>query len=233
MSQLRPLFLLLNPKQSPHLFPLAARILLAEINPSAQLTFHLNGQIISPKADGGFMDGPSGGRGKWSEPGVPKKGWECINVEDLGEPSKLCEMCEAAHIRYVHYMANVRYHETLACGAVCAGHMEEDLVGAERRDKTMRSTAGKRKRFPQLQGWRLSASGNPTIKRGQFSVTVFPKGKRWRGVINTRGVDKPLYTRDVFDSKEDAQRAAFDTLTLAEERAEKIRRIQFPSIDDD
>lgn len=179
------------------------------------------------------MDGPSGGRGKWSEPGVPKKGWECVNVEDLGEPSKLCEMCEGVHIRYVHYMANTRYPYILACGEICAGHMEEDLVGAERRDKTMRSTAGKRKRFPELKGWRLSASGNPTIKRGPFSVTVFRKGKYWRGVVNTRGLDKPLYTRDIFDSKEDAQRASFDTLSLAEERAAKHGLKQFPSIDDD
>lgn len=26
-------------------------------------------------------------RGKWSEPGVPKKGWTCVAVEDLEEPT--------------------------------------------------------------------------------------------------------------------------------------------------
>ncbi|AYD02174.1 hypothetical protein [Neorhizobium sp. NCHU2750] len=170
------------------------------------------------------MDGPAGGRGKWSEAGVPKKGWECINVEDLGEPAKRCEMCEAVEIRYVHYMVNTRYDGQLACGVVCAGHMEEDLAGAEVRDKSMRSDAAKRKRFPTLKSWGLSQKQNPTLKKGPFTITVFQRGKYWRAVVNTRGVDKPLYTRDVFSTKEEAQRAAFDTLIVAEQRAKKNRR---------
>lgn len=40
--------------------------------------------------------------GKWSQQGVPKKGWTCIGFEDLGEPSTQCEMCENQDIRYVH-----------------------------------------------------------------------------------------------------------------------------------
>jgi hypothetical protein len=43
-------------------------------------------------------------RGKWSQPGVPHKGWVCVDIEDLGEPSLTCEMCESQNIRYVHYM---------------------------------------------------------------------------------------------------------------------------------
>ena len=43
-------------------------------------------------------------RGKWSEAGVPKKGWTCVGVEDLEEPSQLCEMCDSAEIRYAHIM---------------------------------------------------------------------------------------------------------------------------------
>lgn len=175
------------------------------------------------------MDGPSGGRGKWSQPGVPKKGWDCINVEDVGEDLQQCEMCESAHIRFVHYMQNARYPEQLACGAVCAGHMEEDLVRAERRDKEMRSNAGKRKRFPSLQGWYSSRSGNPTIKRGGATITVFQKGKHWRGVVNHVHLDNPLYTRDTFETKEEAQRAAFDTMGIAEAKASaKLKQISLP-----
>jgi hypothetical protein len=33
-------------------------------------------------------------RGKWSDPEIPRKGWECIDFEDLDEPSDTCEMCE-------------------------------------------------------------------------------------------------------------------------------------------
>ncbi|GHV93821.1 hypothetical protein AGMMS50293_01410 [Spirochaetia bacterium] len=41
-------------------------------------------------------------KGKWSEPGVPYKGWTCIDVEDIEEPCLTCEMCESQLIRYVH-----------------------------------------------------------------------------------------------------------------------------------
>jgi hypothetical protein len=34
------------------------------------------------------------GFGKWSQRGVPHKGWTCIGVEDLGrEDRAICEMC--------------------------------------------------------------------------------------------------------------------------------------------
>jgi hypothetical protein len=40
-----------------------------------------------------------GGTGKWAQPGVPHRGWTCINVEDLGEPLHTCEMCEVMVVR--------------------------------------------------------------------------------------------------------------------------------------
>ncbi|MBO9100013.1 MULTISPECIES: hypothetical protein [unclassified Rhizobium] len=164
------------------------------------------------------MHGPAGGRGKWGQAGVPKKGWSCVNIEDLGEPSTKCEMCEVMDIRYVHYMENDRYPDNLACGAICAGHMEENLALAEERDRSMKSNAGKRKRFPGLRAWRLSQNGNPTLKDGIFTVTVFKKGKYWKASVNNRSTDKVRYTRDIFETKEDAQRAAFDTLELVKKR---------------
>ena len=55
-------------------------------------------------------------RGKWSEKGVPKKGWICVGIDDLGEPSTICEMCESVEIRYVHSMQHPNYAETLDVG---------------------------------------------------------------------------------------------------------------------
>ena len=43
------------------------------------------------------------GTGKWSQAGVPHKGWIWVDIEDLGEPSATCEMCETQEIRYVQY----------------------------------------------------------------------------------------------------------------------------------
>lgn len=176
------------------------------------------------------LDGPRGGRGKWSNPGVPKKGWTCINVEDLGAPSQRCEMCEAVDVRYVQYMSNPRYEGILACGVVCAGHMEENLVSAQAREKTLRSTSGKRTRFPARRGWAVNKNGNPQIKVSGFRVTMFKQGKYWKGVVHDRMRNKSWFTRDRFEDLNPAKMAAFDTLTFVQSR---MKKPSFPKIDDE
>jgi hypothetical protein len=52
-------------------------------------------------------------RGKWSQVGVPHKGWRCIDVEDLGSPNQVCQMCESREIRFVHRMEHDDYPEIL------------------------------------------------------------------------------------------------------------------------
>ena len=66
-------------------------------------------------------------RGKWSEAGVPHRGWICVDIEDLGEPQMVCEMCESRRIRYVHHMQHPQFREVLAvgvrrCGKYGAGY---------------------------------------------------------------------------------------------------------------
>ena len=59
--------------------------------------------------------------GKWSQPGVPHKGWQFRDFEDLGDLIGLCEMCETRPIRYVHYMEHPDYGAVLGIGSDCAG----------------------------------------------------------------------------------------------------------------
>ena len=70
----------------------------------------------------------TGTRGKWSQAGVPHRGWQCIDIEDLGEPYAECQMCESQIVRYVHYMEHHSYSEILEVGCICAGHMEGDVA---------------------------------------------------------------------------------------------------------
>ena len=78
---------------------------------------------------------PAMDHGKWSQQGVPQKGWLCIDFTDLEGLYGICEMCETQRIRYVHYMKHPDYDEVLGVGAVCAGNMEEDYVsGAKTRE---------------------------------------------------------------------------------------------------
>src|SRR6516225_4726506 len=75
------------------------------------------------------------GFGKWSQRGVPHKGWTCIGIDDLEDDRATCEMCETAEVRYVHTMTHPAFEGELEVGCVCAGNMEQDLVRAEVREK--------------------------------------------------------------------------------------------------
>ncbi len=163
-----------------------------------------------------MLDGPAGGRGKWAREGVPHRGWSCINAEDLGVPSMRCEMCEHSEIRYVQYMRHPAYRGVLGCGAVCAGHMEQDPARAQRREKAMVSSARRRAQFPRLKGWRLNRSGNWQIELRKFRVTIFRKPTGWGAVVGHPMKPDSTFTRQRFPSFAEAQLAAFDTLTFVE-----------------
>jgi hypothetical protein len=79
----------------------------------------------------------AGGSGKWKQRGVPHRGWACVDVQDLGAPMVVCEMCEIVSIRYVHVMEHEDYDGQLGVGCVCAQHMEEDRIGPKRRERLL------------------------------------------------------------------------------------------------
>lgn len=106
-------------------------------------------------------------RGKWSVPDVPHKGWQCVDIEDLGEPQVECEMCESQTIRFVHHMEHPSYSGSLAVGCVCAGHMEGSVSAACDREATMRSRSGKRSRWLS-RVWKISAKGTRPSRPTDF-----------------------------------------------------------------
>ena len=98
--------------------------------------------------------------GKWTQPGIPHKGWTCVDIEDLGSPNHICQMCEAREVRYVHTMEHPDYAEALRVGCICAGHMEEeDLVGARAREDAFKAGRSRRARWLARE-WRTSRAGN-------------------------------------------------------------------------
>ncbi len=158
------------------------------------------------------MEGPAGGWGKWSDAGVPHKGWTCVDFEDLGEPDLVCEMCERQEIRYVHYMEHPDYPERLACGCICAGHMEEDLVGARRRETRAQSAAQRRGRWLTRKGWRRSAKGNVHIGVDGYHITVFRGGSGFKAAISKPVTGFKHFGKRTFASETAAQLATFDAL---------------------
>lgn len=152
------------------------------------------------------------GRGKWSIAGVPHKGWQCVDIEDLGEPQAECEMCESQTIRYVHYMQHPNYPRILEVGCVCAGHMEGDIAAARTREASMKSRTGKRKRWITRR-WRISAKGNPWIRADGFRVTVYRRGTGWAVTVSSEDNNFVKYGGRIYETKDQAKLAAFDQIT--------------------
>jgi hypothetical protein len=148
--------------------------------------------------------------GKWSQAGVPQKGWSCVGVEDLGTPNAVCEMCETQQIRYVHSMHHPDYPTGLEVGCVCAGKMEDDYSRPRMREKALRSAASRKKRWLSRK-WMISARGNPYINTDGFNVTVYSVGTDgWRGRIEERATGRSVASRRRYATEDAAKLALFD-----------------------
>jgi hypothetical protein len=55
------------------------------------------------------MTAETTGTGKWTEAGVPHKGWTCVDIQGLEEQEHRGEMCEARHVRFVHVIEHSIY----------------------------------------------------------------------------------------------------------------------------
>ena len=156
------------------------------------------------------------GTGKWRQAGVPHKGWTCVNIIDNGEPEFVCEMCEVMHIRYIHVMEHAA-HPPLACGCICAGHMEEDVHGARKRESGFKSRQLRRKNWLSRR-WQHSARGNDFLNVRGYNVVVFPSGfGGYCGRLTRRdGVGGSRFVA-AHPSPEAAKLAAFDELERLKE----------------
>jgi hypothetical protein len=155
--------------------------------------------------------------GKWSQPDVPHKGWECVGFEDLEEPSEICEMCEVQEIRYVHEMAHRDYPRILRCGCICASNMELDYTAAYRREVQAKNQASRRSRW-LTRRWKVSSRGNEYLNANGFNIVIFRQGSIWKALVSeVDGPNKRVSQRD-YASPDAAKLAAFDVLPLLRER---------------
>jgi len=150
------------------------------------------------------------GTGKWRKPGVPQRGWICVDVEDLGVPVHTCEMCEVMVVRFVHTMEHPD-HSPLAVGCVCAGNMEGDLVGAHLRETTFRKRQLRRKTW-LVRPWRVSKSGNDYLNTGGFNIVVYPTANHWGARVLHRESQWERSSQRRYASADDAKLAALDAM---------------------
>jgi len=127
----------------------------------------------------------------WNQPGIPHKGWACINTYDLGEdcgpdediPYISCQMCGNERVRYVHTMQHPEYSNPLDVGRVCAAKMSDEYEdGYREREKPLRYKAQAKSRWLK-RAWKRSSKGNPMLKIDGQYLTVFPNKFRtgWWG----------------------------------------------------
>lgn len=147
-------------------------------------------------------------RGKWSQPGVPHKGWQFVGFDDLEEIAETCEMCETQSIRYVHYMEHPGYPDVLGAGRDCAEHMSGDYVGPKRREREARSLADRRRRWMNGQ-WNYSKNGNPYVNRHGFHIVVYKRARRWTFKITWRETGEFTHG-NAYDSFEQAKLESFE-----------------------
>jgi hypothetical protein len=146
--------------------------------------------------------------GLWNKPGVPQRGWRCVDVTDLGEAIGTCQMCDREEIRFVHHMEHNAYPGTLGVGCVCAGKMSSDYVGARNREKKLKSKAGRKARW-LARRWKIARSGNPYLNVDGYNIVVFryAKGRnagRWGYKVGG------TFGTDTYETEGAAKLAAFE-----------------------
>lgn len=142
----------------------------------------------------------------WNRDDVPKTGWTCVNVTDLGAPTGVCEMCGHQIIRYVHHMIHPQYR-TLYVGCICAGKMEGDVERAKRRESDFKNKEARRQNFMNRK-WKESRNNNSYLKIKDHLIVLYfsERNRNWKYSLDNE------FCIEVFKTKEEAMDAAFEAL---------------------
>ena len=142
----------------------------------------------------------------WNRNDVPKTGWTCVNVTDLGAPIGVCEMCGHQIIRYVHHMVHPQYR-TLYVGCVCAGKMEGDIEKAKRRESDFKNKEARRQNFMNRK-WKESRNNNSYLKIKDHLIVLYfsERNRNWKYSLDNE------FCIEVFTTKAEAMDAAFEAL---------------------
>ena len=144
----------------------------------------------------------------WKRDDVPKTGWVCLGVIDLGAPVGVCEMCGHQIIRYVHTMHHPDYG-TLGVGCICAGKMEGNPERAKQREQDFKNKESRKENFRNRK-WKNSKNNNSYIKiKDHLIVLYYNKSyNNWKYSIDNE------FCKEVFETRDEAMDAAFEALEM-------------------
>lgn len=142
----------------------------------------------------------------WKRDDVPKTGWVCTGVTDLGEPVGVCEMCGHQIIRYVHHMYHPNFG-SLGVGCICAGKMEGNIEQAKKREQDFKSKESRKENFKNRQ-WKISKNSNSYLKIKDHLVVLYHNKKydTWKYSLDN------VFCPEIYPTREEAMDAAFEAL---------------------
>ena len=142
----------------------------------------------------------------WKRDDVPKTGWVCTGVTDLGEPVGVCEMCGHQIIRYVHHMYHPNFG-SLGVGCICAGKMEGNIEQAKKREQDFKSKESRKENFKNRQ-WKTSKNSNSYLKIKDHLVVLYHNKKynTWKYSLDN------VFCPEIYPTREEAMDAAFEAL---------------------
>ncbi|MBQ8880744.1 MAG: UvrD-helicase domain-containing protein [Oscillospiraceae bacterium] len=142
----------------------------------------------------------------WKRDDVPKTGWVCTGITDLGEPVGVCEMCGHQIIRYVHHMVHPNFR-SLGVGCICAGKMEGNIEQAKKREQDFKSKEARRENFKNRH-WKTSKNSNSYLKiKDHLVVLYYNKNyNNWKYSLDNQ------FCPEVYPTREEAIDAAFEAL---------------------
>lgn len=145
----------------------------------------------------------------WNRDDVPKEGWTCVGVTDLGAPVGVCQMCGHQIIRYVHHMIHPDFHP-LDVGCICAGKMEGDIEKAKQRENDFKNKEARRQNFRKRK-WKTSKNNNSFIKIKDHLIVLYfnKKYNNWKYSLDN------VFCPEVYISRDEAMDAAFEALEAA------------------
>lgn len=112
---------------------------------------------------------------------MPRRGWECIGYDDLGDLIGECELC-GTDLRYLYLIQHPKW-PAMEVGTDCCDNLTGSADASEHLDAYKKRT-DRMKRFASSQRWKTKPSGELAIKQAGIAVAIVKAGGAFKIVMD-------------------------------------------------
>lgn len=127
---------------------------------------------------------------------MPKRGWECVGYDDLGDLIGECELC-GTDLRYLYLVQHPKW-PAMEVGTDCCDNLTGSLEASEHLDG-YKKRADKVKRFVSSPRWKPRGPGELKIKQEGIYVVIKPNGAGFK--VSMDGVTGKADFATLLDAK--------------------------------